>query len=202
MTYFGFVLSFLTLVSAAVVPAPAAAQHPTSIAGTLQVQFVGASTLHDFAGTLPTQRFAVVSSPGATTYGAEVKLPVAQLDTDNSWRDDKMRSMFEAQRFPEIIASFTDIDPASVRPRADGQPGALSFQLRIRDVELPMRATLTSWHESTTRVAFDAHFDVSLKAFGMQAPTVAGLVRVDDKVGVDVHVELTESQQRLAEPQS
>lgn len=182
---------FLALLVALLDSGAATAQTPETLAGTCQIRFVGESTLHDFTGTAPLQPFTVNAVPDATTYRGIVRVPVALLDTDNSWRDDKLRDLFEAERYPDIVASFESIDPKLARPVTDGPTGTLPFHLRIRDVERPVQAALSNWSETASHVAFDAKFTVSLAQFNLQAPSVAGLVRVDDSVEVVVHVDLS-----------
>ena len=193
MTHFRGAIALFALIASLLDSVAVNAESPAAIAGTCQVRFSGSSTLHDFEGTAPPQPVTLNAIPGTATYSGLVRVPVTQLDTDNSWRDDKLHSLFEAERYSEIIATFDSIDPQLARPAADGQIGTLPFQLRIRAIERPVRAVLSNWSETPAQVAFDATFTLSLAEFELPAPTVAGLVRVDDSVVVEVHVELAPS---------
>jgi hypothetical protein len=57
-------------------------------------------------------------------------------------------------------------------------------------VERPVQAKLSNWKQEDDRHArFDAAFDVSLKEFGLEAPSIL-FVSVEDTVHVTVHVAL------------
>jgi polyisoprenoid-binding protein YceI len=165
-------------------PEPAAAE---VVHGRASVSFVGRSTLHDFEGQASPIEFSLEPSADGR-WAATVELAVASLDTGNDSRDAKMRDMFEAERFPNIVAEF-DVDPERVRP-VDDTPGSLPFVLRIRDVERPIEGAVTSWQETETSASFDVSFPVSLDAYGLEAPSALFFIRVGDTVDVHVHVEL------------
>jgi len=164
-------------------PAPAAA---APLQAVCSVHFTGTSTLHDFHGTAPSLTFPV--EPGAVSghWKAEATVQVSSLGTDNGTRDANMWAMFDAQHWPLIRASFADIDPTSV-----ATDKRLAFQLTIRDVTRSVVATIESWQQDSDKVTFDATFDVSLAAFGLKAPSVLGLVHVQDSVAVAVHTVVT-----------
>ena len=64
--------------------------------------------------------------------------------------------------------------------------------LRIRDVERPVQAKLSNWQQDERHASFDAAFDVSLAAFGLEAPQLL-FVRVGDTIHVTVRVTLERS---------
>lgn len=151
--------------------------------GELRVAFSATSTLHDFSGTAPAVALSL-SPTSAGRWSADVAIPVASLATGNSWRDGDMREMFDARRHPEIRGSVRDVDPEQVRSR-----GELAFALRIRDVERSLGGRVTNWRQSERQASFDVEFDVSLAAFGLEAPS-SFFLRVGDEVRVRVHVDL------------
>ncbi len=167
-----------------------AADVPSRLDGTVHIRFQGESTLHGFTGTAPPQSLQLTSDPASGTFTTEIKLPVATLDTDNGWRDAKMRDLLEADAHPEIVARFQNLAPAALRPSSAESPSTLAFDLRLRTVERHIEATVSNWRETPTSLSFDATFVVSLRSFGLEAPSVAGLVRVDDSITVEVHVDL------------
>ena len=152
-------------------------------AGTVEIHFVGSSTLHDFEGTAPPISIAIEARPDGTWAG-EVSVPVATLDTGIGARDQKLRAMLDAAHHPVIRGLFRNVDAEAVRRSA-----MLPFLLRIREVERPVQARLSNWQQQDGRAAFDAAFDVSLTAFGLELPRVL-FMRVDDTVHVSVHVTL------------
>ncbi len=153
------------------------------VRGELQLAFTGSSTLHAFEGTSgPVPVFLTQAGDGH--WSAEVNVPVANLDTGNRWRDEKMRSMFAAEQHPQIRGRVGGVDPARVR-----DTGKLPFQLRIRDVEQPLEASVTQWQQTETRASFVAAFDISLAAFGLEAPQ-SFFMSVGDAVHVRVRLQL------------
>lgn len=150
--------------------------------GTVQVEFAGTSTLHDFHGTAPAVAAAI--EPDGAGWRAAVAVPVASLDTADASRDANLRAMFEAAQYPEIRAVLSGIDAEALR-----RTRRLPFTLVIRNVRRELTATIAAWQESPTELAFDAAFPVSLQAFALDAPRAAlGLIRVGDAVQVTVHV--------------
>jgi polyisoprenoid-binding protein YceI len=170
------------VLAAAGVPARA-----EDVTGALRISFQATSTLHDFEGTAGGASVSLSQAAGGA-WSAEVRVPVAELDTGNGWRDEGMREMFDAARHPEIIARFRDIDADQVR-----SSGVLPFVLRIRSVERPVQATVTDWRQTSREASFEAAFDLSLASFELEAPSTLFL-RVGDRVRVTVHATLERSQ--------
>lgn len=173
--------------AAPAVSAPAVAA-PLPLQAVCDVHFTGSSTLHDFHGSAPA--VTVPLQPGTLDghWTAEAGVDVRSLDTGNGSRDSNMWNMFDAKNWPSIRASFADIDAAAI---ATGK--RLSFKLTIREITHDVVATVTSWQQDQDKVAFNAAFDVSLTAFGLEAPSVLGLVHVADSVAVGVHVIVTKA---------
>jgi polyisoprenoid-binding protein YceI len=172
----------LSLVLAASL-APAATARAQDVRGVLRVAFAATSTLHDFEGSAKPASVSVSQDP-AGGWSADVTLSVADLSTGNDWRDEGMRSMFEADRHPRILGRVRGVDPEQVR-----RSGELAFVLRIRDVERPLTARVTHWQQGERQASFDAAFDISLAAFGIEAPSIP-FNRVGDVVHVSLHLDL------------
>jgi polyisoprenoid-binding protein YceI len=152
--------------------------------GSLEIGFVGTTTLHDFEGSADPIRVTTETQPDGTWAG-EISVPVATLDTGIDARDDNMRALLDAEHYPQIHGRFRDVDAEQLRRDA-----VLPFLLRIRDMERPVQAKLSHWQQDDERHArFDADFDVSLAAFGLEAPHLL-LISVHDTVHVTVHVML------------
>jgi polyisoprenoid-binding protein YceI len=174
-----FALS-LTLAGALLGGATARAQ---DVRGELRVAFTATSTLHDFEGSAKPISVSLAQDPSGG-WSADVTLPIAALSTGNGWRDESMRSMFEADRHPQLLGRFRGVDPEQVR-----SSGALAFVLRIRDVERPLTARVTHFQQGERQASFDAAFDVSLAEFGIEAPSLP-FNHVGDVVHVTVHLDL------------
>ncbi|MGA7104797.1 MAG: YceI family protein [Candidatus Deferrimicrobiaceae bacterium] len=175
----------------------AASARAGEIKGTCLLQFVGVSTLHDFTGTVRCQPFSanlVRGADGGTSIpGVEVHVPVEEMDTGNNTRDGQMREMFRSDRFPRINGTVRAIDVDGIRREIGKEGGGKAFfdlTLGIRDVERTIPAAVTNFREEGNRVEFDVEFPVSLKDFGLKAPSFLGIFRVRDKVVVTGNVRL------------
>lgn len=167
--------AFLLLFSAATAGAE-------SIVGEARVELHGTSSLHEFDGHAPAVR--VQLQPSGAHWAGSVALPVTSLSTDNSLRDSRMYSLLRSEQFPEIRARFGDIDPEAVR-----RSRQLSFELSIAGVEQRVVSRLSEWTEEADGLRFVSEFDVSLKQFQLEAPTVL-FVTVSDTIRIRVAVEL------------
>jgi hypothetical protein len=162
--------------------------HALDVAGTCHVQFFATTTVHDFEGEAPCALLAIEAPDASGHYAARAEVAIAQIDTGISARNAKMRQTFEAKKFPRIVASFANVDPASLRAQ---RPAGLPFRIVIHGVERNVTAVLSSFSEVPGKSAhFRASFALALSEFGMKGPVAMGFIRVDDKVKVVVDVEL------------
>jgi polyisoprenoid-binding protein YceI len=121
----------------------------------------------------------------------EVDVLVDGMDTENESRDDKLREMFQSDRFPRIHGTVKDIDADGIRREVGKEEGGKAFfdlTLTVRDVERTIQATVTNLREEGNQVGFDVEFPVSLKEFGLKAPSFLGIFRVRDKLTVTGNV--------------
>ncbi len=115
------------------------------------------------------------------------------MKTGISARDNRMRLMFDAEHHPRIVAQFEHVAPDALRAAAHTAASAdsLAFTLRIGERERRLVPLVSRWQEEPGKHAsFRAAFDVSLADFGLEAPTVMGFIRVEDRVRVEVDVKL------------
>ena len=150
--------------------------------GRAEIEFQATSTLHDFSGTVRTEPFhALVDLDGAVaTLGGTAVVAVAQMDTRHLKRDENMRAMFEAVRFPLItgILEPTRIDPAT--------PAPVPLRLQIRDRTQTVPVTLADWQVKADRIQFDLTMVLSLEKFGLKPPVLLGFIKVGDSVAVRI----------------
>ncbi|MGE5247065.1 MAG: YceI family protein [Verrucomicrobiota bacterium] len=173
---------------------------PARIVGVCNVAFVVTSTLHDFTGSARCLPFEAAldrdAAGGRSIPTVEVEVPVGGMDTGIASRNGKMREMFRSDRFPRIhgVAHDVDVDRL-LAEMGKGRGGNASIELliRIRDVERKVRAMASNLKESGERVAFDLEFPLSLKEFGLKAPSILGIIRVADNVAVKTTFTLTVS---------
>jgi polyisoprenoid-binding protein YceI len=167
--------------------APLAA-NALDVAGSCRVQFFATTTLHDFEGEAPCALLAVEAPDAQGHYAARAEVAIAELQTGISARDKKMREVFEAKKYPRIVATFANLDPAALRAqRAD----ALPFRIAIRGAVRAVTPVLSGFSEVPGKSAhFRASFELTLRDFGIEAPVAMGFIRVDEKVRVVVDVDL------------
>jgi polyisoprenoid-binding protein YceI len=157
---------------------------------TSTIRFVGSSSLHDWEGQVPPIRTALHDSALTGDWSGDLVIPVAALDTGNESRDARMREMFHADRWPEIRVAIRGVEPDVVARTRE-----LVVPLTIGEVTHDVTTKITDWKRQGDRASFDVTARVSLESFGLEAPSVLGLVRVADEVNVQAHVDVVVSGQ-------
>jgi len=172
-------------------PVPPAAA--LELNGTCQVEFVGTTTFHGFEGKAECAPFTLDLSEEGRFQPAELSVPVVRMTTDNDARDQKMREMLEGADYPEIVGHFDGGALAELRGRVRAalqSHETVPLQLKIRDTVKPVPATVTRLIDSAEAFSVDLEFPVSLKAYDLKAPSVLGLLRVNDEIRVHVSLHL------------
>ena len=119
------------------------------------VSFEVDSTWHLVEGTTSrvTGKVWLLNPEDPLSIQAEIHVPVVKFDTHNSMRDDKMRDVMAAAKFPEVIirtnAVKGDCSPQTVETKGFCD-GALLGSLTIRDVtqEVTLPYTIKREHDS------------------------------------------------------
>ncbi|HRT06178.1 MAG TPA: YceI family protein [Kiritimatiellia bacterium] len=155
--------------------------------GTAEIEFDATSTLHDFTGTAPAEAFVLEMEwdGSGATLGGTATVAVAKMDTRHAKRDENLRKMFAADRYPLVSGALplTRIDLAET-------PASLPIQLTIRDRTRTVAAFLSNWQPAGDRCRFDLAMTLSLREFGLEPPVLLGFIRVGDAVAVRAHVAL------------
>ena len=153
---------------------------------TASIQFKGTSTLHGFEGNVKPRPFKTTfiseTTNGPIRVSATVSFDVLNMSTDHKKRDKKMFKMLGQKQFLTITGSLT----GAILP-VSGNSTATLF-LRIRDIEQEVPVTLSEWKREGDLGTFNMTFPISLKAFGLKAPSVVGLIRVGDTVQIDCSI--------------
>ncbi len=184
---------------------PVAAE-PTlqSLKGSCEIEFSGTSTFHGFSGEVRSRPFALEphldASSGRVRWSGSIEVAVAEMDTGIDRRDRKMREMFEAERFPRIVADLVDVQASTVAAARESGEFEIPFELTIREAKHPVTAKGSHWIEHGSGASFDIAFDLSLEAYGLEVPPVLGVLRVGDVVTVHAHVTLDDLPEPLREP--
>lgn len=128
----------------------------------------------------------------ARSVNVELMLPVGKFNTDNESRDETLREIMDAEKYPEVKfradGLLKDCLPAQVQLEGRCQD-ALSATLQIRDVakklELPVEITYQ-------RGRYEVSGEVPLKweEFGVEDPSIFLVATVDPVVKIIFSVQL------------
>jgi len=164
------------------------------VQGRCEIRFFGSSTLHDFSGEVSARPFQLTphidASNGRAWWSGSIEVAVVDMNTGIERRDRKMRAMFDADRFPHIVADLPGIRSAALARARSGVESNFDFSLTIRETKRPVTAKISNWTEDERRASFGAEFELSLDSFGLEVPPVLGLLRVGDVVRVRAQVTL------------
>ena len=165
--------------------------------GAAAIQFNGTSTLHDWSGTVSAQPFLTTvlmdGSSQPTSLKARVEVKAVDMDTKEPKRDENMRKAMRVVDFPLVAGDF-DTSFAALSPGSGMVPQKLPFQISIMGKQQKVEGLVSNWKQKEDKASFDVDFDLSLKASGIQVPSVMLVIRVGDTVKVHVNVTLTKTQ--------
>lgn len=166
--------------------------------GACKITFSGTSPLQNFTGTVSAEPFAVTLAnpergPGAGL-AATVRVKAAKMDTDEPRRDEKMHETLEVTKHPEIVVRLPEgMTLAQTLPVVDGQsprPTVVPFVLTLLGQDHEILGQVSEWRYAEGVARFRVSFPVSLKASGIKAPAVLGVVRVADEIQVQADLVL------------
>ncbi|GAA5147262.1 hypothetical protein GCM10023213_41620 [Prosthecobacter algae] len=125
-----------------------------------------------------------------TQISAKVTVAAKAMDTAEPKRDENMRKAMKVTEHPWIIA---EIDAAVSEVSQDGKtPATLPMKLKLLGKEQSVQGRISQWKLVGKKATFDLDFDVSLKASGIEVPSVLLFIRVGDAVKVHASVTLTQ----------
>jgi hypothetical protein len=163
------------------------AHSPTGkLSGAARIKFQGSSTLHDFEGHVMSQPFDLILSPNS--WSAKASVFGGEMTTANAKRDKNMWAMLATNLHPRLEGEIRD----APRPPLAGTNTTLA--LKIRDTKMDLPVKISNWSETAEGVRFDAEWIVSLKAYGLKPPSVAGVIRVGDTVRLQADIVATNVQ--------
>jgi hypothetical protein len=170
-----------------------ASEPTTTWSGTARIAFSGTSTLHDWSGTVRAKPFDLKvrsSADGRPRHlSARVTAAAGEMDTADARRDANLRRCMQVTEHPLIEAV---IDTPVERVAADGKtPTQLPFTLNLLGRPHSVVGSIRDWRQSGNKAAFDVDFEVSLKAAGIEVPSVLWLIRVGDTIRLTASVQLT-----------
>ena len=154
------------------------------------VRFVGRAMGHRFTGTAHAVEGTLVFDPEqeALIRPADILIPVAALETGHAGRDQDMRHMFEADRYPALRFTLVKVTRLFEGPSdsSASRRYQLSGRLQIRSIEQPVAFEVLAT-VSPERIEASGHVLLTTTAFALTPPRLMfGLVRVHQDVLVTV----------------
>jgi len=117
--------------------------------------------------------------------GAQVKLrlPIASIESGSLITDAALRSLLDAEQFPAL-----ELEASAPAPGGNESNLVFSGTLRMHGSAVPVKLPVKVLRDG--RLAFvHGIFPISLRAFGLNAPSVGGLA-LGDKVEVSIDARL------------
>lgn len=169
--------------------------------GSCLVKFLGTSTLGKWSGEVQTQPFSVsVADPSrlaASAVKCTVKANSDELDTKNERRNKSMKEAMQTSLYPEITVRLADdFTMAQTKPVQDEgivRPTVIPFLVEVLGKERTAQGVVKNCRVVEGLMTFDVEFPVSLKAWGIETPTVMGIIRVGDTIRICAQVSLATS---------
>lgn len=165
--------------------------------GRCDVVFEGDSTLHAFTGDITNMPLTVLcetNDAGDALLSTRLEIGPRQLTTHHAKRDANMYKMFQADRFPKLIAVVTNASLAAAHlspSSASTNAGTLPVQLTFCGITKEVRALTINPQHLTEGLEFELETEVSLTDFKLKPPSVLlGAISVRDLVKVKAHVKL------------
>lgn len=159
--------------------------------GQCTIDFHGSSTLHDFDGQVHSQPYEVEihrEADGTERWNATLSVHSVEMDTQNTRRDKNMRSWLRVADFPLIEGVICGTNPSIYRGGKDSPP--LPITLTLVGRQKILSTAVRNWQETDREILFHVEFAISLKEFGLQPPSLLGMIRVQDRVDIICHVKL------------
>lgn len=177
-------------------PVPGAAEAPASrlalevVPSVVEVSFRVSHPLARYETSLSTGGARVLARFDPANVAAtalDVAISVASFDSGGRGRDDHMRRTMDVQRFPDITWEVRGVEgaegPITPGALAVTATGPLSIRGATRDTAVPV--TLVIRVDGTVEAT--AGFSVSLRAFGIEAPSLLG-VAIEDEIPIRVRM--------------
>ncbi|MDQ7008068.1 MAG: YceI family protein [Acidobacteriota bacterium] len=161
------------------------------LAGSSEVGFEGASTLHDFTGrtTQVSGRVRFDPRDPGRQPRAHIEVQAASLDTDNKGRDRQMYKRLETDRYPLIAFDLEDFE-LGAREDAGSLSGIARGTISIHGVSRPLAMEVTLLPEEGDGWKVVGRADLEMPAFSIKPPRVLGFIKVDPRVTIFIALHL------------
>ena len=160
-------------------------------------QLAGISFPSDAVGTTQTVTGALIVNPdGSFAAGSKISVDLRTITSDQGMRDNYVRTRtLETEKFPmmEVVPKKAN---GLTFPLASGSQAQVGFQL-VTDVTLHGVTKEVTWNVvavlGAAQVGGRATATVDFATFNMTKPTLARLISVDDKIGLEIEFRCTRS---------
>jgi polyisoprenoid-binding protein YceI len=149
-----------------------------------RLDFMCKSTLHDFNGTA--RKLSGSFEQNQNIAKGFVDVDIAGLTTDEPERDKNMYQMFDASLYPQIHFVFNDTDMTKILDHHDGEIKFTGI-MTIHNISHPV-TLISKGHMEENTLICEGQMLVHLKDYGLKAPSILGLIRVDDAVAVQYNI--------------
>jgi polyisoprenoid-binding protein YceI len=174
------ILSLLALPSSLAAQARMVAIDPAKTT----VQFTLGDILHTVHGRFRLKQGSIVFDPSTGKASGTVVVDANSGDSGSSKRDKRMkRDILEADKYPDISFSPTEIVEGKVAPEGDSQvqlKGIFRLHGADHEIVIPVPVAIRG-DQLTARM----HFVIPYVAWGLKNPSTLFL-RVSDKVNIDI----------------
>lgn len=158
-------------------------------------QLAGISFPSDAVGTTQTVTGALIVNPdGSFAAGSKISVDLRTITSDQGMRDNYVRTRtLETEKFPmmEVVPKKAN---GLAFPLASGSQAQVGFQL-VTDVTLHGVTKEVTWNVvavlGAAQVGGRATATVDFATFNMTKPTLARLISVDDKIGLEIEFRCT-----------
>lgn len=152
-----------------------------------EITFYGTSATHKFEGTSRVMRGVLDVDLGSESLlkGASITIPIQNFVTGNQARDHAMQHMFEMGKFPDIIFEVNKINRLTQTSKASGSRKRYQLDgiLKIHDISQPVSLEVEALF-SDKGVEVTGEKSLTTEMFGLKAPVMLGIFRVDKEVKV------------------
>lgn len=156
-----------------------------------RVGFDAKSTLHDFSGvTTEVSGFFTGRLDASGSLAGKVAAKVAELKTGVSGRDEEMLKVLEASQHPELAFALERLEVQQSDPAAHTARAVAHGTFTIRGVGKPLAVPLEFSVDRSRRLVVAGEVKLLLSEFGVEPPTVAGAIKVEDEVKIWISLRL------------
>lgn len=162
------------------------------------VTFTLGATLHTVHGTFQMKSGAIRFNPATGNASGALVVDATSGKSGNERRDRRMhRQILEDQKYPEIVFAPQHVS-GRLTPEGTSQM-ELQGQMTLHGQQHPMKVTMPV-QVSRDQASADARFIVPYVQWGLKNPSTF-VLRVSDKVTIDVHAAGRLTQASIAERQ-